>query len=79
MAPARMISFINKHAVECDVCLADPDLQYEIEKIKETVLPESKVTKAVSADAEKRKKAAEEEEKISIYLRKLAKEKEYAN
>ncbi len=47
MAPARMVSFIKKHAVECDICLADPHLQEEIEKITEIVLPESKIPKAV--------------------------------
>jgi len=47
MAPARMVSFIKKHAAECDICLADPDLQEEIERITEIVLPESKIPKAV--------------------------------
>ena len=47
MAPARMVSFMKKHAAECDICLADPDLQKEIERITERVLPESKIPKAV--------------------------------
>jgi len=52
MAPARMVSFIKKHAAECDICLADPDLQEEIEKITEIVLPESKIPKAVRMQQE---------------------------
>lgn len=47
MAPARMISFIEEHAESCDVCRQDPDLQEEIAKITELVLPESKIPKAV--------------------------------
>jgi hypothetical protein len=47
MAPARMISFIEEHAESCDVCRQDPDLQGEIAKITELVLPESKIPKAV--------------------------------
>jgi hypothetical protein len=47
MAPARMISFIEEHAESCDVCLQDPDLQGEIAKITELILPESKIPKAV--------------------------------
>lgn len=47
MAPARMISFIEKHALSCDICQSDPDLQEEIAKITELILPESKIPKAV--------------------------------
>ncbi|WP_167496392.1 hypothetical protein [Desulfopila sp. IMCC35006] len=47
MAPARMISFIEKHAASCDICQSDPDLKEEIIKITELVLPESKIPKAV--------------------------------
>ncbi len=47
MAPARMISFIEKHAASCDICRNDPDLKEEIAKITELVLPESKIPKAV--------------------------------
>ncbi len=52
MAPARMVAFIEKHAAECDICLGDPDLQEEIEKITEMVLPESKIPKAVRMQRE---------------------------
>ena len=65
MAPARMVSFIEKHAAECDICLDDPDLQEEIEKITELILPESKIPKAVRMQQEQKeleKRAAEAEE-----------------
>lgn len=52
MAPARMVTFIEKHAAECDICLEDPDLQEEIEKITEMILPESKIPKAVRMQRE---------------------------
>ena len=32
MAPARMIQFIKDHVATCDICLADSDLNDEIEK-----------------------------------------------
>ena len=47
MAPARMISFIEEHAISCDICRQDPDLKDEISRITELVLPESKIPKAV--------------------------------
>lgn len=47
MAPARMISFIEKHAASCDICRSDPDLKEEITKITELILPESKIPKAI--------------------------------
>jgi len=62
MAPARMVSFIEEHAAECDICMEDPDLQDEIEKITEMILPESKIPKAVrmqQEQAELAKRAAE--------------------
>ena len=65
MAPARMVSFIEKHAAECDICLDDPDLQEEIEKITEMILPESKIPKAVRIQQEQKeleKKSAENED-----------------
>ncbi len=65
MAPARMVSFIEKHAADCDICLDDPDLQEEIEKITELILPESKIPKAVRMQQEQEeieKREAENEE-----------------
>lgn len=52
MAPARMISFMKKHAEECSLCQNDPDLNDEIAKITELILPESKIPKAVRMQQE---------------------------
>ena len=52
MAPARMVSFIQEHAENCEVCRRDPDLQEEIAKITELILPESKIPKAVRQKSE---------------------------
>ncbi|MEK6200975.1 MAG: hypothetical protein N2A40_00945 [Desulfobulbaceae bacterium] len=64
MAPARMVSFIENHSSTCDVCLADPDLQEEIARITEIILPESKIPKAVRLQQEQdaEEEAADEEE-----------------
>lgn len=45
LAPARMVEFMEKHLEGCSVCLADPDIRYEVKKITEIVLPPSKITK----------------------------------
>ncbi len=52
MAPARMMQFIDQHIKECDLCREDPDLQQEIEKIREFILPASKIPKAYRSQAE---------------------------
>ncbi|MDD3815215.1 MAG: hypothetical protein PHZ02_11300 [Desulfocapsaceae bacterium] len=62
MAPARMISFIENHASQCDICLADPDLQEEIAKITEMILPESKIPKAVRLQQDEAEEESPEEE-----------------
>ena len=62
MAPARMVAFIEKHAAECDICLEDSDLQEEIEKITEMILPESKIPKAVRMQQEQAELAKREAE-----------------
>ena len=45
MAPARMVAFMEKHISQCDECLGDPDVKQEAAKIREIVLPPSKVPK----------------------------------
>jgi hypothetical protein len=45
MAPARMVAFMEKHISQCEECMADPDVRQEVEKIREIVLPPSKVPK----------------------------------
>ena len=58
LAPARMVSFMEKHIEECATCLADPVVKTEIERITTIVLPPSKIPKAVK-DKEAKEKAAE--------------------
>jgi len=62
MAPARMISFMEKHAADCPVCQDDPDIQDEIAKITEIILPESKIPKAIRMQNESVDDEEEEEE-----------------
>ena len=50
MAPARMMQFTDKHISTCEVCQQDTDLLPEIEKIREFVLPESKIPKSERED-----------------------------
>lgn len=66
MAPARMVQFIKQHVGGCPVCQEDPDIQNEIDKITEIILPESKIPKAVrlkqEAEEAEREKAEEAKE-----------------
>ena len=66
MAPARMVQFIKQHVANCPECEEDPDIQNEIEKITEIILPESKIPKAVrlkqEAEEAEREQAEEDEE-----------------
>ena len=52
MAPARMMQFAEKHILDCTVCQQDDGLAVEIEKIRDFVLPESKIPKAERDDEE---------------------------
>ena len=52
MAPARMMQFTDKHILNCDTCQQDPELAEEIEKIRDFILPESKVPKSKSEEEE---------------------------
>lgn len=47
MASARMMQFVDQHVKTCPICKNDLILPEEIEKIREYVLPESKVPKAI--------------------------------
>ncbi len=64
MAPARMVSFIEEHADNCEVCRRDPDLQEEIAKITELILPETKIPKAVRQKSEEDEIDDEDEDKV---------------
>jgi len=50
MAPARMVAFMSQHIVECEVCIADEGVTEEVEKIREIVLPPSKIPKKKEDD-----------------------------
>lgn len=61
MAPARMISFMEKHVADCPACQDDPDVHDEIAKITEIILPESKIPKAIRMQNESVDEEDEEE------------------
>ena len=61
MAPARMVDFMEKHILQCEECLADPDVKQEVEKIRVIVLPPSKVPKPKAVRVVKEDAAGEEE------------------
>jgi len=52
MAPARMMQFVDKHISKCEVCQEDPDLEQEVEKIRDFIVPESKIPKAIRDTSE---------------------------
>jgi len=58
MAPARMVTFMEKHIATCPVCLEDPDVREEVEKITDIVFPEAKQIRAMALEAA----AADEED-----------------
>jgi len=51
MAPARMVSFMEKHIKDCPVCQEDPDVRDEAEKIADFVFPEAKQLRAMALEA----------------------------
>jgi len=50
MAPARMMQFADKHILNCETCQQDTELAEEIEKIRDFILPESKIPKSKSEE-----------------------------
>ncbi len=64
MAPARMISFMEQHVADCEICLGDSDLKEEMVRIREIVLPESKVPKAVRMQQEQEEQDEMDEQEI---------------
>lgn len=52
MAPARMITFMRHHVADCKVCLSDPFVRPEIDKITAIILPPEKTTPAASDDTQ---------------------------
>ena len=51
MAPARMVAFMEKHIATCPVCLEDPDVCAEVERITDIVFPEGKQARAMALEA----------------------------
>jgi len=50
MAPARMAAFMDNHLAQCQVCLADPLVKSEVEKIKAMLLPPAAKNQAASQE-----------------------------
>ncbi|OGQ98567.1 MAG: hypothetical protein A2505_01820 [Deltaproteobacteria bacterium RIFOXYD12_FULL_55_16] len=65
MAPARMVSFMEKHLAECAFCLADPLVRQDIEKITAIILPPSKIRKPSDEDDDSLAVELDEEAGIS--------------
>jgi len=63
MAPARMVSFMEKHIAECAFCLADPLVRQDIGKITAIILPPSKIRKPSTGEDDL---AAEPDEEAGI-------------
>ena len=59
MAPARMVDFMRSHAEDCLTCMGDPDVDREIARITEIVLPPSKIPKAVRREEAKQNVGSE--------------------
>lgn len=45
LAPARMVSFMEKHVTECARCLLDPSVKKDVDRITRIILPPSKMIK----------------------------------
>jgi TATA-binding protein-associated factor Taf7 len=43
LAPARMVSLMKQHIADCRICLTDPGVRQEVDKIIEIILPPAKV------------------------------------
>jgi len=63
MAPARMVEFMTKHIAKCEVCIEDPDISEETQKIRNIVLPPSKIPKPAEPDEESASEEDSPEEK----------------
>lgn len=60
MAPARMVSFMNQHILECPICMIDTLVRQEVDKITEIILPPAK-TKKPAEKKEKEEAPADED------------------
>lgn len=66
MAPARMVAFMGQHIAECEECLADSDVACEVDKVREIVLPPSKVPKVKPKPKPKPDKSADDEDESVV-------------
>ena len=62
MAPARMVSFMNQHISECPICLIDPLVRQEVDKITEIILPPPKAKKP--AESKEKEEAPTDEDTV---------------
>ncbi|OGR02165.1 MAG: hypothetical protein A2511_13900 [Deltaproteobacteria bacterium RIFOXYD12_FULL_50_9] len=62
LAPARMVSFMEKHIAECNTCLLDLKVRQEVAKITEIVLPPTKVRVGKKETDEDIEEGSEEDE-----------------
>lgn len=49
LAPTRMVSFMKQHVEDCIVCMTDPDIQQDLDKISRIIQPLSKTQKLVQS------------------------------
>ncbi|MDH3392616.1 MAG: hypothetical protein OEL66_01310 [Desulfobulbaceae bacterium] len=67
MAPARMVTFMRQHVADCAVCLSDPFVRPEIEKITALILPPEKPRDADdedTSDEETEDKTTDEDDEV---------------
>jgi len=64
LAPARMAEFMEKHLADCQICLRDPDVRLEVDRIIEIVVPPSKLVKTVKKGEEPSPEEKEDEEVV---------------
>jgi hypothetical protein len=67
MAPARMVEFMTKHIAKCEVCIEDPDIREESTKIRDIVLPPSKVPKPAEPEEDESEEYPPDETENYVY------------
>jgi hypothetical protein len=67
MAPARMVEFMTNHIAHCEVCNEDSDVREEAKKIREIVLPPSKVPKPAEPEEDDSEEHTAEDTESNIY------------
>ena len=67
MAPARMVEFMTNHIAHCEVCTKDSGVREEAKKIREIVLPPSKVPKPAEAEEDDSEEHTAEDTESNTY------------